>query len=357
MGTPTEVFHRTVLVNNPGHQRRSAKNKVLHVFFVPGNPGTLHFYLAFLDALAHALAEAAPASPSLAPYAAICVHGCGHACHHLETTAAVQTAANAAGRQQRRCVGWGLEHQTHHASAFIDETMDARASYEPVGGGLWDSDIMVVGHSIGAYIALQLLQESRTLRSRCRHVLLLMPFVSWSRLPAAHRTKLSSFVMLHPLSQHVAEVLAKPLVRLPRNVKRSLVAFATGHADDVVSAVADGLANDRVVTTVLTMGVEEVVQSRAHERRTHEFLVELDRRHDVDLFLCYTDDDVWAPLEDADAFARSLSFGGTTVRVEPGLTHAFSLSATNARRMVSIIQDHFVQGRERGRHGVIRSRL
>ena len=359
LGLPTEVFHRTVVVAPCYHPRR--QYKVLHVFFIPGNPGTLHFYLAFLDLLAHTLAAAAPKSLSLAPYAAICVHGCGHAMHHLDTmttaTAATATAWYKDGRKQwQQDVGWGLDQQTHHTAAFIEATMDARALYEPVGG-VYDHALMFIGHSIGAYIGLQLLQKSQALRSRCQHVLLLMPFIGWSRLAAAHRAKLMAFVRFHPVSQRVAEVLARPLVRLPRSVKRSLVALTTGHADDIVTAVADGLACDRVVTNFLTMGVEEVRDVRAHEEHIAIFLGELDRQRDMDVFLCYTNDDVWAPLDDADAFARSLTAGGTTVRVEPGLTHAFSLTHVNTRRMVAIIEDHFVQGRERRRHGVIRSRL
>ena len=46
---------------------------------------------------------------------------------------------------------------------------------------------MYIGHSIGAYIALEVLSNAKHLVSECTSVVLLMPFIAWKQLPTTHK--------------------------------------------------------------------------------------------------------------------------------------------------------------------------
>ena len=332
-GIPSEVYHERYFPSttiSSALKSTPRLRKVLHVFFIPGNPGTLFFYIRFLQELGQLLT----ACPALSAYAAICCHGLGHAMHHLETSS-IQTAVLEAKKETSRC---DLEFQTHHANEFIQSVLSNRTRYEPAG--LFDYDCMIVGHSIGAYIVLQILQQYPALLKRTKYLMLLMPFIAWSKLPTLHRAKLSSFIRLYPFSYHCMTNLAKPLLRMSSSLKRRLVGLATGHTGDVLEAIAVGLTSDRIVQNFLTMGADEIRHVRENEQQMLNYLIELDQtQREMEIVAVYTDDDDWAPLGDANELARVLT--RATVIVEPGLTHAFALGNPQMLRTCEILTHYF----------------
>ena len=233
-GIPTEVYHRThrTTISTtppiPFSSNRRRKQKILHIFFVPGNPGTLYFYLRFLGELVQRLMDDCPSIA--ASYSTICCHGLGHAQHHLETSTVQVELLKDPSKAHAKC---DLNYQIEHTTEFIRSVLSNRALYEP-SDGMYDYDCMMIGHSIGAYIVLSILQQSMPLTKRTPYLLLLMPFIAWSRLPVLHRAKLTSFVQLHPYSHHTIVTLVKPLLRMNTHLKRKLIGYLTGHDGKII---------------------------------------------------------------------------------------------------------------------------
>ena len=273
LGIPTEVYHRThqqttisttasnsrrqkqkgthqqtTISTTASNSRHQKQMKILHLFFVPGNPGTLYFYLRFLGELAQRLLNDCPSIASR--YSTICCHGLGHAQHHLETSSVQSELLKDRSKVYTKC---DLNYQTQHTAEFIRSVLLNRTLYEP-SDGLYDYDCMMIGHSIGAYMVLSILQQSISLTKRTPYLLLLMPFIAWSRLPYIHRTKLTSFIQLHPYSHHMVVTLIKPLLRMNTQLKRTLVGYITGHEGEMLTAIAEGLTCDRIIENFLTMG-------------------------------------------------------------------------------------------------------
>ena len=126
-----------------------------------------------------------------------------------------------------------LNYQIEHTAEFIRSVLSNRTLYEP-SDGLYEYDCMMIGHSIGAYILLSILQQSIPLTKRTPYLLLLMPFIAWSRLPYFHRTKLTSFVQLQPYSHQMIVTLIKPLLRMNTQLKRTLIGYITGRDGEMI---------------------------------------------------------------------------------------------------------------------------
>ena len=75
----------------------------------------------------------------------------------------------------------------------------------------------------------------------------------------------------------------------------------------------------------------------------------------MEIVAVYTDNDEWAPMEDAHELSRILT-KNTTVLIQPGLTHAFSLTDERMLQMCDVLVEHF-GGVVSGKTKAIRSRL
>ena len=121
---------------------------------------------------------------------------------------------------------------------------------------------------------------------------------------------------------------------------------------------------------VLSLVTDEIHDVRANEEKTIRFLQQLDdtkqyppekqqlllrKRPAIEIVAVYTDNDEWAPIEDAHELSRVLT-KNTTVLIQPGLTHAFSLTEERMLKMCDVIVEHF-GGAVDGKRRAIRSRL
>jgi pimeloyl-ACP methyl ester carboxylesterase len=198
-------------------------------------------------------------------------------------------------------------------------------------------EVMLIGHSIGAWMALDILSRHPQIRKRTKHFVMLMPFMFWSNLPMLHRTKLSSFRMLHPVSHHIVTSSAQSLLYVNPQTRRRLFKAATGLTDELVSLISDRLLTKRLVQNFYTMGYDEICDVKKHESRMLGLLSDLDK--EMDLFALYTDDDVWAPEGDVSLLRKTVP--QATVVFSPGLTHAFSLTEQRIQKVCGILLDHF----------------
>lgn len=328
LGVETDALH----LHGPAKSKFNRPRKSLCVFFIAGNPGTLHFYKAFLERL---LIEALT-SHKFADYDSISCHGVGHANHHLEGSSASSTRKSLT--EESEC--YNLEFQVQHKLSFVSVTLDDLASCNI--GDSTEIDVMMVGHSIGAYIAIDILARNQQLMSLTKSVILLMPFISWSQLPYLHRAKLTSYVRLLPLSRKLITSLASPLVRMGLPMRKLLLCRLTGMEGDIVDMIADALINKRLLNNFLEMGRDEITDVKKNEQRILSILEDMDERFVTDkkeIMFIYTDDDVWAPESDAIMLQKRMP-KSTTVVIERGLTHGFSLTDSRVNRTCSIIIDN-----------------
>ena len=329
-GVKTDTFH---LRSSRNDGNSACHGKSLHMFFIAGNPGTLHFYTSFLERLLITVQN----NKYFENYDTISCHGVGHANHHLDGS---KTSELNGAYDDSQC--YGLEFQISHKLAFIMSVLDSPECNLQVGKLKDGVEVMMIGHSIGAYMVIDILTRSEQLMQRTRDILLLMPFISWTRLPMLHRAKLSSFLSFHPMSHRLITSLAAPLLRMKPSVRENILRRVTSMKGETLDSVGR-LINRRLLNNFLTMGVDEIRDVRVNQNRIFSLLEELDRGkscNEKNILLLYTDNDVWSPLKDAE-FLRNGMKNNTTVVVEPGLTHAFSLTDSRIDRTCDIISKHF----------------
>jgi pimeloyl-ACP methyl ester carboxylesterase len=324
IGVKSDTFHLTSSVRNSNIRPA----KVLHVFFFAGNPGTLHFYTTFLDKLFNGIVD----SPYFVRYDVIKLHGVGHANHHLEGRACKSSTA------AEDAESFNLEFQILHKLSFISSVLDC--SSDASSAEQLDCEIMLIGHSIGAYMVIDALQRCEQLTFRTKHIVLLMPFISWSRLPYLHRAKLSTYSTLHPISNRLLTSIASPVLKLEPCTKRKLVSRVTTLKGEPLKTVADGLMNMRLLRNFLAMGIDEIRDVKTNQSRMSLLLETLDACGTANIFILYTDNDEWAPEADAEHFRQKLK-SNTTILIEPGLTHAFSLTDLRMEKTCFHILEYF----------------
>ena len=267
------------------------------VLFIGGNPGTLEFYEHWLTHT-HSLLSSAHNVHTLA---------IGHANHHLQNP-------NTADISQSS-TSFDLEFQIQHKIAFIKDILLPRYR------GCGEYRIVLIGHSIGAYILLTLLARMSDLAAKTSHVLLLMPFIRWTNMPLAGRTLLSGFNALQPASHNAVAKSLQTLISLPSSMRKVVLGSVTGFTGPLLDLVADRLLTMRLVGNFLTMGSAEISSVPRDQHRIASFLRRITEAAKVtdttdpkgsppsvsrapgvwrtEVLLLYTDQDMWAPASDA----------------------------------------------------------
>lgn len=125
-------------------------------------------------------------------------------------------------------------------------------------------------------------------------------------------------------------------------MRKILLCRLTGMEGDIVDMISDALINKRLLNNFLEMGGDEIRDVKKNEKRMLKILDEMDDRFAADekeILFIYTDDDDWAPESDALMLQKRLP-QSTTVVIERGLTHGFSLTDSRINRTCSIITDN-----------------
>jgi hypothetical protein len=127
------------------------------------------------------------------------------------------------------------------------------------------------------------------------------------------------------------------------SLRRNILGSVTSLKGKILSIVSDGLINRRILDNFLVMGYDEIRDVNKNQLNIFSLLEELDggmRCGEKEIFMLYTDNDEWASLKDAKTFKERLK-GSTTITVEPGLTHGFSLTDARIEKTCLVIDNYF----------------
>jgi alpha-beta hydrolase superfamily lysophospholipase len=132
----------------------------------------------------------------------------GHANHHFAETTRDKCS--------RSCSWLDFEAQIKHKKALLDVLLlEQKGVFQKV---------YLVGHSIGAYVCTALYERCNLKDRVDSELLLLMPYIRHSNLPASHKRKLELFQAYDPVSTRLVCLLLSVLaVLLPVAVKKFLV--------------------------------------------------------------------------------------------------------------------------------------
>ncbi|CBQ69812.1 conserved hypothetical protein [Sporisorium reilianum SRZ2] len=261
---------------------RSTPPRVV-LLFIPGNPGVSSYYIDFLHAIY--------TSPLLktSGIEILAVSHRGHAPLPSIGTNSVWGDNGTNAAQAGKGYGCTLRDQVRHKVAVVDAVHRMYNSEER------RAQVVVVGHSIGAWIAGEVLKA----RPECVDgVQLLFPTMEWiGRTPNARRIRT---LLLNPVARRV--VLPVPLLLLallPVCVVVWLVRALTGQRQAGALATAELLTTRGAVNNALNMAQEEFATVQKLEPST------------VDAFAAFTTEraggrvrSYWAS-EDTDAWAPS----------------------------------------------------
>ena len=157
--------------------------------------------------------------------------GAGHVNHHF--------ADDKRDCHPNSFVWLDFESQIQHKRVLLEQEL-SQASYRRV---------ILVGHSIGAYVCITLFHQCN-LKARCNSSLvLLMPYIRHSNLPNSHKKQLETFHLFDPFSTwFVCLLLSFMALLLPAAWKKYLVQqYAVLPPDICPLATATKLFTPRMV--------------------------------------------------------------------------------------------------------------
>ncbi|GAA5909021.1 hypothetical protein JCM6882_004970 [Rhodosporidiobolus microsporus] len=317
-----EELLRTADELHPVETQEKAEDKQratkLILVFIPGNPGLVSYYRFFLTSLRAALPS--PLRESTEMYAL------GHLGH--------STSPGAGGKGFKPQEQASLEEQVEDKIRFVDELKKQHAFGEEGG-----AKVVLLGHSIGAWVGLQILKTRPTLI----HALhMLFPTISHMAQTPNGRTlsPLFSSWTLRPVFYSTSA-----LSYLPTALTSRLVSLLTGHSGSGAEVTTQLVSSPSTVVAALTMAREELASVTALDAHLVSDVAEK-------LWVYYAAEgvDKWvteeAVREVEDAVERTLGRQGREKRVRrcrEGMPHAFVLdeahSASLARKCATWITE------------------
>jgi len=261
--------------------------------FVPGNPGVASFYASTAQALADKLGARA---------AVVGYRG------HSVAPLLPPTAA------------FGLAEQVEHITSFIEAELAT------------GDEVVVIGHSIGAWIALEAVRRAETLR-RVAAFIGLMPYLQTETEQARKVSALITQWWARPLFWLIAAfgqlIGWLPTARWRRAGMELLEPDLRNYeAEQAAVAVACMLRFGTLYNVLTLFRAEAFSHATPYDYTRWEGLC--DKRA---AFLFAGDFDQWAPPE---AAARAAA-AGLSVHTEPGVPHAFGTRAATRAAVVAWI--------------------
>ncbi|XP_060196491.1 uncharacterized protein LOC132625893 isoform X1 [Lycium barbarum] len=275
-----------------------AKDPKFHVLFIPGNPGVVSFYVDFLESLYDL----------------------------LDGTASV-TAISHVGHTEKNWEHgrlFSLQEQTDHKMNFIEhELQDAEVP------------IVLVGHSIGSYISLDIVKR---LQGKVTYCIFLYPFI-------AVNTKSSTQAFIKKISASrtlctgLSSIVAI-LGLLPAWISRILVKNSVGNSwcPSAVEALCTHVLKYHTVQNMLYMAMTEF--EKLYEEPDWSFM----REKKSQMAFLFGSDDHWGPLHLYEEISSKVP--GAVVALEGGdYTHAFSCTDAGslwvAQHVSTLIKNYF----------------
>lgn len=300
-GCVTEVFH---VSSDPREAVRS-----VHFVLAPGNPGCLAFYAPFLQ---HMQREMEKSVGLDCGRTMIACHGCGNANHHFRD----EHDDDDHNFEKE----YTFEEQIEHFEAWLKLIVNRdRALY-----GIEDIRLIICGHSIGAYVGIEVLSRNEDLLKHTVALHLLMPFIWWSNLSFSQRVKLRMYMNTpEVITRWVASRVYRMQSKVDTHTKINYIKGTHPDMDtDAVNVTANMMLSQRLLDNFFSMASSELQAVISNEEQVLKQLQKFSGRMSV--FSLYTDNDVWAPERDIERISKNCPYVKTVFI--PGLTHAFATS-------------------------------
>ncbi|KAH8724790.1 hypothetical protein GQ44DRAFT_708272 [Phaeosphaeriaceae sp. PMI808] len=256
-----------IYLHTPQEPGKKPAQKVYIIYFITGNPGLIEYYSTFLTHLYGLLSSGTASSRDVE----FQVYGRSLSGFEMKT-ADIKTA------KFRKNPPYGLQDQIRHAEDDVAELVE-----EVKDQGSKDVRVILVGHSVGAYIGLEIVRRLRAhglagddFDTRISGVVGLFPTIvdiarSESGLKAAPFLKNSNFA---PLISMLAGLLT---MLLPLTFLARIVAALMGFPEDASNTTAAFIKSPHGIQQSLHMARDEMFQI------------------DTDIW----DEDVWGAAADA----------------------------------------------------------
>ncbi|KAJ0249452.1 Alpha/beta-Hydrolases superfamily protein [Hirschfeldia incana] len=279
-----------------------AETPKFHVLFIPGNPGVVSFYNDFLESLHQ----------------------------FLDGNASI----TAVGQISHTCKDWesgklfSLQEQIDHKVEFV------RRELENV-----EVPIILVGHSIGSYISLEILRKCP---EKVLYCIGLYPFLTLNQ--QSTKQSLIGKLAASSLLSATASFLVASLGLLPMWAARRLVSNSLGASwsDTAVQATCTHLRQYHTMRNVLYMAMTEFRELAAEP--DWKFM----RENQSKLAFLFGIDDHWGPLHLFEEISKQAP--GTSLSIErEGHTHGFCCTVAGsvwvAQRVATLIETRLHQKR------------
>ncbi|KAL6514321.1 hypothetical protein OROHE_019063 [Orobanche hederae] len=252
-------------------------NPKLHVLFIPGNPGVISFYTDFLECLYELLEGTAS------------VTAIGHISHSEKDWES--------GRL------FSLQEQISHKISFIEQEL------EDV-----DVPIVLVGHSIGSYISLEIF---RRCHEKVIYCIGLYPFLALNT-ESSTQSSIRKIAALPTLCAALS-FMGALLGMLPARILRFLVKKSMGKSwsSSAVEVLCNHVLQYHTMRNMLFMAMTEFQQMP--QKPDWDFM----SKKKSQIAFLFGLDDHWGPLHLYEEIRKQVP--GVTIEVErEGHTHAFS---------------------------------
>ncbi|CAA2970384.1 lipid droplet-associated hydrolase isoform X2 [Olea europaea subsp. europaea] len=273
-----------------------ARDPSLHVVFIPGNPGVISFYTDFLESLFELLGGTAS------------VTAIGHISHSEKDW------------ENGRL--FSLQEQIDHKASFIEH------EFQDV-----EVPIILVGHSIGAYISLEIFRRSQ---EKVIYYIGLYPFLAVNTVSSAQ-----SFIRRFAGSQFLCAALGSIgglLGKLPTQISGFVVKNSIGKSwsSSAVVSFCTSVLQYHTIRNMLFMAMSEF--QKLSEKPDWAFMGEKKGQ----IAFLFSDDDHWGPLHLYEEIRKQIPNARVAVERE-GNTHAFSCSDAGslwvAQHVASLIKN------------------
>lgn len=289
----------------------------LAVVFFTGNPGAIHFFVPFLQRVWELSGR--------------CVEVCGvgHAGHSLSTASDTM---------------FGLHEQVEHKINFLTE-------YYSKG-----RPVVLVAHSMGAYVALRVVEKMPAAKLNLLHFIGLCPMVS--HLAQTRNAKIMMFFVRHAILRNIAFRAADAVSLLPGSVVKKAVSLGL-----LIEPYADSASRGHTANAVLQIVDSRVLQNGLHlaldEMEAIQGLEPLDVAFDKlgrSVNFVYSPVDGWVAPGAAEEIKKRFPKCCVSLKDEPWLCHMFSLNSRSVERMAACTWAH-VRDAMQKREGQTRARL
>ncbi|PLB34115.1 bifunctional triacylglycerol lipase/ester hydrolase [Aspergillus candidus] len=318
-------FKRTIL---PAQQGAEADHSPVVIYMISGNPGLISYYHGFLSTLADRLSSLSTEQGIRSKF-----HIYGHSLSGFEVEES--SAGNGNGSTTQPC---SLEEQI----CFVQRKLDSF-----IGGlevvGPRRAKVILVGHSVGSYIAMEVLRRHRersdaTSTSSSSGAVgfdiiggaMLFPTVVDIALSPSGR-KLTNILSFVPQLALLAGIFVRILVAcVSEFILRSLVRFYMQSASlEMVTATTSFIKSKRGVRQALHMAADEMQTITADKWSDDVWGVPSAGEPLTRLFFYFGRNDHWVAERTRDDIihmrGRHVTGGPKMVVCEEGLPHAFVL--------------------------------